>query len=146
MQNINSRRTILLVEEDHTVRRPLANRLRQFGYRVLVSADTEDAFEWTSGLGCIHADLILVNLVGKLPEEALHIGRRLLDHSRFDGKTPIVVMPESIPTSLAGKDERVTDTEWICYYEDQDQLERLVASLLHDPQTTSMGETRPGSG
>jgi DNA-binding response OmpR family regulator len=59
MQNMNPRRTIFLVEEDHTVRRPLANRLRQFGYRVLVSADTEDAFEWTSGLGYIHADLIL---------------------------------------------------------------------------------------
>ncbi len=135
---MNPRRTIFLVEEDHTVRRPLANRLRQFGYRVLVSADTEDAFEWTSGLGYIHADLILVNLVGKQPEEALHIGRRLREHSRYDGKTPIVVMPENVPEKLLGKDERVTDSEWICYYEDQYQLERLLANLLRETQTKSM--------
>ena len=135
MQNMNSRRTIFLVEEDHTVRRSLANRLRQFGYRVLVSADAEDAFEWASGLGYIHADLILVNLVGKLPEEALHIGRRLREHSRYDGNTPIVVMPDHVPTNLLGKDERVTDSEWICYYEDQYQLEKLLARLLRETQT-----------
>jgi hypothetical protein len=47
-------------------------------------------------------------------------------------------MPENVPEKLLGKDERVTDSEWICYYEDQYQLERLLANLLRETQTKSM--------
>jgi hypothetical protein len=54
--------------------------LREIGYRLLVSTNLEDAFEWTSGNGYIHADLVLIDLSGKLPEEALTIGRRLREH------------------------------------------------------------------
>ena len=91
----------------------------------------EDAFEWTSGTGYIHADLVLVNLLGKLPEEALTIGRRLREHSKYDGNTPLVVMPEKVPQDLQGTDKKVSDLEWICYYEDVDQLKRLVARVLN---------------
>ena len=68
----NSSPTIFFVEEDNDVRRSLTRSLRELGYNLLVSADLEDAFEWTSGPGYIHADLVLVNLLGKLPEEALN--------------------------------------------------------------------------
>ena len=131
----NSSHTIFLLEEDNNVRRSLTKKLRELGYRLLVAADVQDAFEWTSGTGYIHADLILINLVGKLPEEALTVGRRLREHSKYDGNTPIVVMPERIPDSLEGTDEKLNDLEWICYYEDVDQLTRLLARLIKSRQS-----------
>ena len=127
----NSSPTIFLVEEDDRARRSLTSSLRELGYRVLVSADLEDAFEWTSGNGYTHADLVLVDLLGKLPEEALTIGRRLREHCKYDGHTPLVVMPEKVPQDLQGTDEKVSDLEWICYYEDIEQLKRLLARLLN---------------
>ena len=127
----NSSPIIFLVEEDNVARPSLTRSLRELGYRLLVSADLEDAFEWTSGNGYIHADLVLVNLLGKLPDEALTIGRRLREHSKYDGNTPLVVMPEKVPQGLQGTDEKVNDLDWICYYEDVDQLKRLLARLLN---------------
>src|SRR5688500_586590 len=96
-QVTNSSPTILLVEEDNLARRALTRSLREFGYRLLVSADLEDAFEWTSGTGYIHADLVLIDLLDKRPEEALTVGRRLREHSKYDGHTPLVVVPEKVP-------------------------------------------------
>ena len=65
-----------------TPSRSLAKNLRELGYRLLVSADLEDAFEWASGSEYIHADLMLMDLSGKLPEESLSIGRRLREHCK----------------------------------------------------------------
>lgn len=127
----NSSPTIFFVEEDNSARRSLTTSLRELGYRLLVSADLEDAFEWTNGTGYIHADLVLVDLLGKLPEEALTIGRRLREHCKYDGNTPLVVMPETVPQDLQGTDEKRNDLEWICYYEDIDQVKRLLARLLN---------------
>jgi len=59
----NSSPTIFFVAEDNDVRRSLTKSLRELGYNLLVSADLEDAFDWTSGTGYIHADLVLVDLV-----------------------------------------------------------------------------------
>lgn len=127
----NSSPTIFLVEEDNLSRRSLTKSLRELGYSVLVSADLEDAFEWTSGNGYIHADLVLVDLLGKLPEEALIIGHRLREHCKYDGHTPLIIMPEKVPQDRQGTDEKVNDLDWICYYEDIEQLKRLLARLLN---------------
>ena len=127
----NSSPTIFFLEEDDNARRSLTKTLRELGYRLLVSANLDDALEWTSGTDYIHADLVLINLLGKLPEEALTIGRRLREHSKYDGHTPLVVMPEKVPQDLQGTDEKVSDLEWICYYEDIDQLKRLLTRLLN---------------
>ncbi len=130
-ENTRSRHTIFIVEEDDHARRSLTTNLRQVGYRLLVSAALEDAFEWLMGNEHIHADLIIVNLLGKLPEESLNIARRLREHCKYDGNTPVVIMPDKVPGNLEGTDERVNDLEWICYYEDVDQLKRLLARLLN---------------
>ena len=93
-ETTNSSPTIFFLEEDNHARPFVTKSLPKLGYHLLVSADLEDAFEWTSGTGHIHADLILVNLLDKLPEEALTIGRRLREHSKYDGHTPLVILPE----------------------------------------------------
>ena len=127
----NTSPTIFLVEEDNHARASLSKSLRGLGYRLLVAADVQDAFEWMSGTTYIHADLLLINLLGKPPEEALTIARRLREHSKYDGHTPIVVMPEQVPENLQGTDEQVSDLDWVCYYEDVNQLTRLLARLFN---------------
>lgn len=129
-ENINSRHTIFVVQEDDNARRSLTKDLRQRGYRLLVAADLEDAFDWVSGSEYIHADLLLMDLAGKRPEESLSIARRLREHCKYDGHTPLVIMPEKVPEHLEGMDEKVNNSEWICYYEDVDQLRQLLARLL----------------
>jgi hypothetical protein len=110
----------------------LTEKLRNQGYRLLVAAGLEDAREWMNGESHIHADLVLINLLRKTPEESLRLGRELRDQSKYAGHTPLVVLPEKIPVELEGKDEQVGENDWICYLaEDAEQLTRLLARLLN---------------
>ena len=129
-ENAKTSHTIFLIEEDNHARPILTKNLRDLGYRVLVSTNLDDAVEWMDSSEYIHADLLLINLIDKVPEEVLSIGRRLRERCKYDGNTPIVVMPEKVPVNVEGTNERVNDLDWICYYEDADQLQRLLARLL----------------
>jgi DNA-binding response OmpR family regulator len=126
----DTRPTIFLIEEDNDARPHLTKNLRSLGYRLLVAADLEDAREWVSAEGYIHADLVLIDLIGKTPEEVVSIGRALRRHARYDGHTPLVVMPESVPEELEGTDTNVSGNDWISYLEDADQLRRLLKRLI----------------
>ena len=128
-----ARPTIFLVEEDDDARPSLTANLRKDGYRLLVAAGLEDAHEWVSGESPIQADLVLINLVGKTPEESMRLGRELRDHAKYDGHTPLVVMPEKVPRALEGTDVNVSGNDWICYYdEDSSQLRTLLSRLLNE--------------
>ena len=127
---VQLRPTIFLVEEDNSARPYLTRNLRIFGFRVLVVADVEDAIEWLGGDTYIHADLLLIDLVGKLPADALAIGRRLRTQGRYPSETPVVVMPETVGRDVEGTDENAGANDWICHYEDSDQLQRLLVRLL----------------
>ncbi len=127
---LRSRPTILVVEEDNNARHALTKNLRQFGYRLLVAADVEDALEWVSSSAYIHADVLLIDLIGKLPEEALSVGQYLRAQAKYDARTPLVVMPEKVAKEVEGTDKNVSANDWICYYEDSDQLQRLLVRLL----------------
>ena len=124
-----SRPTILFVEEDDDARPILTRELRKLGYRLLVSADLEDAREWVSGNGHVLADLVLINLVGKTPEEAVSVGRELRDHAKYDEHTPLVVMPEKVAEGLRGTNVNVSGNDWICNYDDSGQLQTLLGRL-----------------
>jgi len=50
----------------------------------------------------------------------------LREHCKYDGHTPFVIMLEKVSEHLEGTDEKVNNLEWICYYEDVDQLRQLV--------------------
>lgn len=104
--------TIFLIEEDDETRRPLVENLRRDGYRVIVATDEEDALERVGG-GHVHADLALVNLVGKPLDEALRIGRGVREHAKHDGHTPLVVMPEKYEKDVEGTDVNVESNDWI---------------------------------
>jgi CheY-like chemotaxis protein len=120
---------ILLVEEDNETRPILANNLRKRGYRVLLALDEEDALERVEG--GVHADLVLVNLVGKSVEEVLEAGRHVRLHAKYDGHTPLVVMPEKYSKDLEGTDVNVAGNDWVHYLgEEPDQLYNLLGRLL----------------
>jgi DNA-binding NtrC family response regulator len=126
-----ARPTIFLIEEDNDVRPILTRSLRQRGYRLLVAASLEDAYEWVDVESPINADLVLINLVRKTPEESVKLGRELRDHAKYDGYTPLVVMPEHVPGELAGEVVNVSRNDWVCYYdEDSNRLPSLLARLL----------------
>ena len=120
--------TILLVEEDDETRSILRRNLQKDGYRVLLAVDEEDALERLDG-GQVRADLILINLVGKTTEESLRVGRLMRVHIKYDGATPLVVMPEKYGEDVEGKDVNISGNDWITYPEDAQQLHSLLARL-----------------
>ncbi|MFL6286492.1 MAG: hypothetical protein ACJ74Q_25415 [Pyrinomonadaceae bacterium] len=127
------RPTILLVEEDNDLRPQLSRNLRKRGYRLLVAADLEDARDWVSGEGHIYADLLLMNLIRRTPEEVVRLGRELRNAAGYDGRTPLVVVPEKVPRELEGRDVNVSGNDWVCYFDDDsNQLQALLARLLEN--------------
>ncbi|MCA1564643.1 MAG: hypothetical protein LC803_03090 [Acidobacteria bacterium] len=120
--------TIFLVEEDDETRPILKGNLKNYGYRVLLALDEEDAQE-RLGDGVVQADLLLINLVGKTTDEVLQIGRRLRTYAKYDGHTPLVVIAEKYGVELEGKDVKVGDNDWVTYLEDPYQLKNLLRRL-----------------
>jgi DNA-binding response OmpR family regulator len=119
--------TIFLIEEDDETRRPLVNNLRDYGYRVIVAIDREDALEWVGG---IDFDLLLVNLVGKTADEVLKVGRLIRQHCKYNGRTSLVVMPEKYDKALEDTEVNVGGTEWVFYLgEEPDRLRDLLARI-----------------
>ena len=124
--------TIFLIEEDDETRPLLRENLRRYGYRVIVALDEDDALERVGG-GHVQADLMLVNLVGKSPEETLQTGRRIREHAKYDGHIPLVVMAEKYGKDLEGTDVNVGGNDWITYPEDAEQLQNLLTRLFSRP-------------
>ncbi|HEY0378008.1 MAG TPA: hypothetical protein VGC87_13900 [Pyrinomonadaceae bacterium] len=125
----DGRATIFLIEEDDDTRRILVTNLRGRGYRVIVAMDEEDALERVGG-GHVHADLVLVNLVGKSVDEVLRVGRRVREHVKLDGRAPLVVMPEKYGKDVEGTDVNIEGNDWIHYLgEEPRQLENLLSRL-----------------
>jgi CheY-like chemotaxis protein len=121
--------TIFLVEEDDETRVVLKQTLAGYGYRVSLALDEEDAIERISN-GQMNADLVLINLVGKSVEDTLQIGRRIREHAKFNGHTPLVVMAEKYGKDVEGTDVNVGGNDWIFYLgEDLAQLQNLLRRL-----------------
>ena len=124
------RAVIFLVEEDDDTRILLKMNLERDGYRVLLALDEEDARDRVAG-GRLTADLILVNLVGVQPDEALEAGRRIRQYAELD--VPLVVMAEKYGADVEGTDVNAGGDDWITYPEDHDQIKNLLARLLDKP-------------
>ena len=120
--------TIFLVEEDDDTRPILKRNLKAYGFRVLLALDEEDAMERV-GNGVNHADLLLVNLVGRTTDEVLQIGRRIREHAKYNGHTPLVVMAEKFGADVEGTDVNVGGNDWVTYLEVPGQLKNLLHRL-----------------
>jgi DNA-binding response OmpR family regulator len=131
-QHSVSQPTIFLVEEDDDTRPILKRNLQTYGYRVLLALDEEDALE-RIGSGLFQADLLLVNLVGKTTDEVLQIGRRIREHAKYDGHTPLVVMAEKYGVDVEGTNVNVAGNDWVTYLEEPGQLKNLLRRLTSKP-------------
>ncbi|MBD0371041.1 MAG: hypothetical protein ICV60_09425 [Pyrinomonadaceae bacterium] len=120
---------IFFLGEDDDTRRLLKQNLRNDGYRVMVAEDLEDMLERV-GSSSARADLILLDLVSKTPEEALQIGRQIREHAKYDGQTPLVVMAERYGKDVEGTETNVGGNDWIFYLgEEPAQLRNLLTRL-----------------
>jgi len=126
----NHQAIIFLVEEDDDTRTLLKMNLEEDGYRVLLALDEEDARDRVIG-GRLTADLILVNLVGEEPDEALEAGRRIRRHAELE--VPLVVMAEEYGAELEGTDVNAGGDDWITYPADHEQMKSLLSRLLDQP-------------
>ena len=122
---------IFLIEEDDDTRPILKHNLKTYGYRVMLALDEEDALERIVGIS--RADLLLLNLVGKTPAEVLVVGRRIREHAKYDGHTPLVVMAEKYGPEVEGTDVNVGGNDWVTYLEDPGQLRNLLRRLTSKP-------------
>lgn len=125
--------TIFLIEEDNDARPVLKRSLQSYGYRVITALDEEDALERLDG-GHVQADVVLIDLVGKAPEDALNLGRRVRKPAGYDEHTPLVVMAEKYGRDLEGRDVNVAGNDWITYLEDFGQLKNLLDRLTSKMQ------------
>jgi hypothetical protein len=74
---------------------------------------------------------VLVNLVRKPVDELLRVGRKVREHAKYDGNTPLVVMPEKYSKEVEGTDVNIEGNDWVHYLgEDLDQLQNLLARLI----------------
>ena len=129
MDKQGTQRTIFLIEEDDDTRRVLKQSLTRYGYRLSVATDEEDAFDRVNH-GPMTVDLVLINVVGKSVEDTLQLGRRIREHAKLDGNTPLIVMAETYGKDLEGTDENVGGNDWIFYLgEDIEQLQNLLRRL-----------------
>lgn len=129
IDGLDKQRTIFLIEEDEETRRPLVSNLRGYGYRLIVAIGEPDALE---RVGVVEADLLLVNLVGKTANEVLKVGRLIRQHSKYNGRMSLVVMPEKYDKALEDTEVNVGGREWVFYLGDEpDRLRDLLARLTN---------------
>ena len=120
--------TIFLIEEDDETRGPLVSNLLSYGYRVIVAVDVEDALERVAS---VEANLMLVNLIERTADEVLKAGRLIRQHSKYNGRTSLVVMPEKYDKALEDTEVNVGGSEWVFYLgEEPDRLRDLLKRLM----------------
>lgn len=121
--------TIFFVEEDEDTRVVLKENLTRYGYHVSVAIDEQDALD-RIGNSQLKPDLVLVDLVGKSTEDSLQTGRRIREHMKCDGHTPLVVMAEKYGKDVEGTDVNVGGNDWIVYLgEELEQLQNILRRL-----------------
>ncbi len=117
---------IFLIEEDDETRPALRKTLKTKGYNLVLAIDEEDALERITG-DRVQADLILINLLSKKPEEVLEIGRKIKREANLEA--PLVVIAEKFGLELEGRNINMDGNEYITYLEDTEQLFDLLSQL-----------------
>lgn len=118
--------TIFFIEEDSDNRRLFRESFKAGGYKVSLAIDEEDALERV-GCECFKADLVLINLFGKSPEEVLDVGRNICRAGNLNA--PLVVIAGKYGVDLEGTNAQIGEKEYIAYLEDGEQLDDLLSRL-----------------
>lgn len=123
----HERPTLLIVEDEPSTGKAMAELLERDGYRVITAEDETEAVERARR---VPPDLIIVELDGS-PRRLLSVGERVRAEVRDDSQIPIV--------AYAGKADDIVceggvvsmgDNEYVTLPEDFQQLENLIGRLL----------------
>lgn len=117
---------IFLLEEDDQTRSMLNAMLRNEGYGIMLSASKDEAFLRAND-GLKKADIVLVDLVRKSPEETLEFGRMLLKEAKSNAS--LVVIAAIYKDELGGTINQVGENDYVVYLETGDELFDLLSSL-----------------
>jgi DNA-binding response OmpR family regulator len=117
-----------MIELDDDTRPILKKNLYNWGYRVIVALEEEDAIALARGWRD-RPHLILLNQVKLTIDEFINMGRRIRQGSELPSSTPIVVMAERYGEDMEGKDVKVGESEYVTYLEDGEQLMNLLHRL-----------------
>ncbi|MCU1289524.1 MAG: hypothetical protein JWN60_1753 [Acidobacteria bacterium] len=118
--------TVFLIEENDDTRPALRQNLKDYNYNVTIAIDEEDALNRVAD-GTLKADVVLINLNDKPPEEILEIGRNIRQSGGL--KAPIVVIAQEYGEDLEGKDISAGENDYISYLGDGEQLFNLLSRL-----------------
>ncbi|HEX8266567.1 MAG TPA: hypothetical protein VF596_14270 [Pyrinomonadaceae bacterium] len=117
---------IFLLEEDDHTRSLLNATLRNKGYGIMLSASKDEALLRAND-GLSQADLVLVDLVRKPPEETLEFGRMLLESAKSNAS--LIILAAIYGDELGGTISQVGENEYIVYLETGDELFDLLSTL-----------------
>lgn len=128
MSTPDSRKTILLVEDDPEIREQMKRFLEDLGYEVALAFDEKDSLvQLSEPQGTVQ--LILMNQ-RMLSDNALAAGRRIRDHVNVPNSAPVVVLPFEFRKEMEGTDENVGGRDYKSYMTSEQQLSDLLAGLL----------------
>lgn len=64
----------------------------------------------------------------------MSLGRRVREHAKYNGHTPLIVMPEKYGKDVEGTEVNVGGNDWVFYLgEEPGQLRNILARLLPRP-------------
>ena len=119
--------TVFLIDEDNDSRLLLRENLKDEDFNVSLAIDEEDALDRAGG-GCLKADLVIINLLKKSPDEVLKIGKNIRRAGNIDA--PLVIIANKYGEDLEGTNARFGENEYITYLEDGEQLSDLIDRLI----------------
>jgi DNA-binding response OmpR family regulator len=128
-ETLTKQPTVFLVEEEDDSRNLVRRNLQTLGYGVHIAIDEEDAMDRIS-LGNLCADLLVVDLDRDTTEEILNIGRAFREQLGLSDRVPLVVTPGRYDDAPTGIDLNAGGNDWITYFEDVEQLNRLLLRLV----------------
>jgi DNA-binding response OmpR family regulator len=121
--------TILLIENDDETRRLLIENLRDRGYRVIPTFDEQNVLELLLSGDRIDIDLVLMNQVQLSREKCIATLSRIYREANFSDRIPSVILAEHYQNALEGTEEKISDSQYILYLENAEQLFTLIDRL-----------------
>lgn len=118
----NAHKTILVIEDEVALSKPLQDNLTREGFRVTVASDGESGLSFAASL---QPDLILLNLL--LPKiDGMTVLRTIRKENAWGRKVPVVIL-----TNLTSRDEErirdVIELEPTYYFE---KVERNIEEVV----------------
>ena len=128
VEGLQSRPTILFVEDDDEVREGIKSRLEEAGYAVASVRNEAEAIQLVANDGL---DISLILLDQSMhSDKAIAAGRRIRTRAMLQSSVPLVVLPFEYEDAMEGQDLTMGEHDHKTYMTDTEQLAMLLERLL----------------